>query len=210
MSKNGKVTGEAQLRRQVLDDFALSSGLPRLQRIVQHGNDPDSVRYTMHFDAGREVRIPSAACLFSQAQLNLRLAAAMNRTIVGCKPAEWRERVGTLVEYGMEIQEQPGERFIDTVAEWIDAYCDRASSDADGAPALRAPFYDEDGTLHLVATELAKYVRRELSEQVERSALYEALSDLGYERVAVNYRPKVGRRSTVSYYRAGPQSGNPQ
>ena len=189
-----------QLRKAVLADFSLAGGLPALERVVQHGEDPTTVRYTFHFEGGKEVRVPDAATLFSQAQLNQLFAVVLRRTMIGCKPVEWRERVNMLVENGLEVQERPGERFIDTVAEWVLAYADRASSDKDGAAALRAPFHFE-GDIYLVATELAKYVRREFSEQVKLTELRQALADLGFERLAVNCKQAGGSRTTVSYYR---------
>lgn len=190
----------AQLRTEILRDFSLACGLPALERVVQHGEDPTTVRYTFHFEGGREVRVPSAAVLFSQAQLNQLFAVVLRRTMIGCKPVEWRERVNMLVENGLEVQERPGERFIDTVAEWALAYADRASTDRDGAAALRAPFREDD-MLYLVATELAKYVRREFSEQVKLPELRTALADLGFERLAVKVKKSPGHRTTVSYYR---------
>lgn len=198
MSKTKKSPGE--LRAQVLSDFSLAGDLPALERVIQHGEDPSTVRYTFHFDQGREVRVPSAAVLFSQAQLNQLFAVVLRRTMIACKPADWRERVCALVEHAVEVTEQPGERFVDTVAEWVLAYSDRASNDRDGAAALRAPFIEE-GAVHLVATELAKYVRREFSEQVALPELRTALSDLGFERLAVNARKGTGHRTTISYYR---------
>jgi hypothetical protein len=193
-------TTDGDLRQQVLRDFSLAGGLPQLQRVVQHGEDPATVRYTFHFDQGREVRVPSAAVLFSQAQLNQLFAVVLRRTMITCKPGEWRERISVLVEHAVEVEERPGERFVDTVAEWVHTYADRATSDRDGAAALRAPFHEDD-VLYLAATELAKYVRREYSEQVKLAELREALADLGFDRVTVNYSPKKGPRSTVSYYR---------
>lgn len=193
-------TIDTGLRRQVLSDFALAGSLPAIESVIQHGEDPATVRYTFHFSGGREVRVPSAAVLFSQAQLNQLFAVVLRRTMTPCKASEWRERVGVLIEHGVEVVEQPGEKFTDTVAEWISTYADRASTDPAGAAALRAPFH-ENGALHVAATELAKYVRREYSEQVKLPELREALCDLGYERVAIHYRPKSGTRSTVSYYR---------
>ena len=92
---------DAQLRTEILSDFSLACGLPALERVVQHGEDPTTVRYTFHFEGGREVRVPSAAVLFSQAQLNQLFAVVLRRTMIGCKPVEWRERVNMLVENGL-------------------------------------------------------------------------------------------------------------
>lgn len=191
---------DEQLRRSVLRDFSLAAGLPGLERVVQHGDDPATVRYTFHFDTGREVRVPNPGVLFSQAQLNQLFAVVLRRTMTGCKPNEWRDRVGALVEHGLIVEERIGERFIDTVAEWCLAYADRASSDKEGAAALRAPIV-EGGVLYVVATELAKYVRREFSEQVKVDELRTALADLGFERTKLNARKSTGHRTTVSYYR---------
>lgn len=197
-------SADAQLREQVLRDFSVAGQLPELRRVVQHGQDPTTVRYTFHFvtDGGteREVRIPNAGTLLSRARFDELLLVVLRRTTLPCKPAEWRDRIAVLIEHAAEVEERPGERFIDTVAEWALAYADRASTDRDGAAALRAPFREDD-MLYLVATELAKYVRREFSEQVKLPELREALADLGFERLAVKVKKSPGHRTTVSYYR---------
>jgi hypothetical protein len=194
-------TTEAEQRRKICQDFALATGLPAVDRVVQHGTNAGNVRYTFHFTEGQEVRVRGAAILFSQAQLNQLFAEALRRTMTPLKAGDYREAVSFLIEQGMDLEEAPGERFMDTVAEWTLAYAERASTDKDGAAALRAPFRDDEDRLHVVATELAKYVRREFSEQVKLAELREALGDLGFERVAVHARSKGDARTTISYYR---------
>lgn len=192
------------LRAAVLRDFSVAGQLPELQRVVQHGEDPATVRYTFHFitDDGqaREVRVPNAATLLSRARFDELLLVVLRRATLPCKPAEWRDRIAVLIEHATDVEERPGERFCDTVAEWIGSYADRASTDRDGAAALRAPFREGE-MIYLVAAELTKYVRREYSEQVKRPEILEALADLGFERLAVNVKKGSGHRTTVSYYR---------
>ena len=68
------------------------------------------------------------------------------------------------------------------------------------AVARGLPFCD-GGLLHVAASGLARYIRREFSEQVRLTDLRQALADLGAERCNVSWTRRGGGRSSTSYYR---------
>lgn len=194
----------SDLRRQMLDQFAVRTGLPAIQRVVQHGTEPGTARYTFEFADGREVRVGGIDILWSRASLSKVLAVTIQTVVAPLKPADWMEAVGGLVQHAVDVEERPGETFQDAVEEWLAVYLNRATSDKDGAASMRAPFVS-DNEAHLHAETFAKHIRREYSEQIRLPELRQALVDLGFERTTVHYQTRAGtttKRSTASYYRA--------
>lgn len=193
-----------ELRRQMLDQFAAKTGLPALDRVVQHGTEPTTARYTFEFRDGREVRVGGIDILWSRTNLSKVLAVTIQTVVAPLKPADWTEAVGGLVQHAVDVEERPGETFQDAVEEWLAVYLGRASNDKDGAASMRVPFIHENEA-HLHAETFAKHIRREYSETIKLPELRQALVDLGFERTTVHYATKTGtttKRSTASYYRA--------
>jgi hypothetical protein len=188
------------LRAATLAAFATLLGLPPLARLGQRGRDPETARYTLTLADGRDVRIGTIRVLWSQTELARVLAVT-----VGCVPPVidrdgWRNAIAALVANAVEVDEAPGERFEDTVREWLLVYAEHAGGDREGAAPRGLPFCD-GGLLHVAASGLARFVRREFSEQVKLTELRQALADLGAERCNISYTKRDGNRSSTSYYR---------
>lgn len=187
-------------RAATLEAFATLLGLPPLARLAQRGRDPESARYTLELADGRSVRIGTIRVLWSQTELARVLAVTL-----GCVPPvldreSWRNAIGALIAHAVDVDEAPGERFEDAVREWLLVYAEHATGDREGAAPRGLPFCDDAGVLHVAANALARYIRREFSEQVKLTELRQALADLGFERCNVSYAKRGGRSST-SYYR---------
>lgn len=188
------------LRTATLDAFATLIGVPPLARLAQRGRDPETARYTLALRDGREVRIGTIRVLWSQTELARVLAVTL-----GCVPPvierdSWRTAIGALIAHAVDVDEAPGERFEDAVREWLLVYAEHASGDREGSAPRGMPFCD-GGVLHVAASGLARYIRREFSEQVKLSELRQALADLGAERCNVSWSRRGGGRSSTSYYR---------
>lgn len=193
-------------RQRALAAFASLVDLPPLARLTQRGRDPLNARYTLELADGRELRVGTIKTLWSQTEFYKVVAVTLGMVPYGVEQADWRKGIRALINHGTEVIETPGEAFEDTVRDWISAYAGHASSaDRDGAAASGAPFIEE-GLLHIHAGGLARFVRRELIEQVKLPELYQGLRDLGFERRVIHYvrdqRNSSTTRTTASYYRA--------
>lgn len=188
------------LRTEALAHLSGVLGVPEISRVIQRGRDPETARFTLAFKDGTEVRLGTIDNLWSQAKLAKILLVAIGVVPETVKASEWRTVLGGVARLCVDVEEITGEGFDDAVSEWLEAYLDTAGLDADrdGAARQGLPFRD-NGTLHLTATHLAKFVRREFSEQVASQQLRQALTDLGFERQTVNYS-RGKSRSTRSYY----------
>lgn len=188
----------AQLDREdALDYVVTKTGLTGLLAIRQRGTGADAT-YTLLFDTGEEIRVGDAGALLSQATLD-KLLFPTGRALPTIKRADWKAVTVAMLAI-REIIEVQGERFEDALAEWIEGYAAHATrTDRDGAIAARQPFI-EDGRLHIFASGLAKYIRREYSEQVREPELRQGLAELGYVWAKLNYRKPDGSRSSSGYY----------
>lgn len=188
-------------RTETLAMFATLSGLGGIDRLIQRGRDPQTARFSLQMTDGRVVHVGTIATLWSQSELGKACAVALGIVPKPIKASDWRSAIGALIAYATDVIETPGESFEDTVHDWVTRYSARVATtnDRDGAAAIGAPFVD-DGDLHISANELARYVRREYSEQVKLTELRQALTDLDFERVTVNYS-RGKKRSSTSYYR---------
>lgn len=186
-------------RQEALDHFSGMLGID-LRRIVQRGRDPETARYTFELQDGREVRIGTSKVLASQSEIARTLLAAAGVYPKRVKTGQWQDALHTLASVGaIDVEEVTGEAFEDAVREWVTRYAAGARhADRDGAAAQGLPFRD-NGDLHISATQLAKYVRREHHEPVALHPLRVALSDLGFERRTVVYT-HAAKRSSTSYY----------
>lgn len=189
-----------ELRAEALARFSRTTGAPEIKRIRQRGRDPETARFTLELADGPEVRVGTIKTLWSQVELAKALAVACGVVIQRLKPSDWQDVLAALIALAVDVEETPGERFEDTVLEWLGSYLAGAALEVDknGAAAQGLP-YREDGQVYVSANGLAKYVRREYAEQVKLPELRTALSDLGFERRTVMYQ-KSGRRSSTSYY----------
>lgn len=187
----------AQLdREEALAYIVGKTGLTGLLAIRQRGTE--NATYTLLFDTGEEIEVGDAGALLSQASLEKVLWPA-GRALPTIKRADWKAVTVAMLAI-REVIEVQGERFVDMLAEWVEGYAAHATrTDRDGAIAARQPFID-DGRLHIFASGLAKYIRREFSEQVKEGELRLGLSELGYEWERLNYRKPDGGRSTSGYY----------
>jgi len=192
-------------RAETLERFARVARLPPIARVVQRGRDPETARYTIHLTDGREVRVGNVEVLFSRAKLSKVLAVTIQKALAPIKAGDWADMINILVEAAVEVEETPGETYEETVRNWTRHYIDMgATSDRNGAAAQGSPFHD-DGHVHLTADGLARYIRREYSEQVKLHELRTALRDLGFERVTIHYvrgGKNTEKRSSTSYYQA--------
>lgn len=190
-------------RKATLQAFATLIDTPPIARLHQRGRSPETAQYTIEFADGRKVRVGTIMALWSQATLARVLAVSIGCVPPSIEPGDWRMAIAALIHHATDVEEAPGERFEDAVAEWLAAYSDGATSDREGAVAQGRPFTDEDGLLGISAQDFAKYVRREMHEQVKLHELRTALADLGFERVTLAFKTggKSSRRSTRSYYR---------
>jgi hypothetical protein len=201
-----------ETRHQALEAFGQLTGVTGISRLVQRGRDPQTARFTLELDDGREVRIGTIDNLWSQTQLAKVVAVTMSSVLMPCEAKDWRIAIGALIVHATDVEETPGETLEDAVADWLERYAGNATTDSDGAAATGAPFI-EDGHLHVNASDLAKYIRREYTEQIKLHDIRQALADLGYERRAVNYVRGTGnnaKRSSTSYYRTLLDDGSGQ
>jgi hypothetical protein len=198
MSENGK-------RAIATGEFARMLDLDPITRLTQRGRDPQTAVYALEFSDGQVVRIGTIKVLWSQTEVHKVLAVALGKVPYSVEQRVWRKGIRAMVNFGCDIIETPGESFEDTVRDWVATYAQGASTDRNGAAGAGMPFIEE-GKLHVQAQNFAKYVRRELLEQVKLSELYQALRDIGFERCNVNYvregRKMSLHRTTASYYRA--------
>lgn len=201
---------DAAQRIEALARFARLTGLPDIGRIVQRGRDHDTARYTVELVDGRQIRLGTIKAMWSQAEFSKVTFVALGIVPDRVKPAEWQAVLGGLAQSGgIDIEEVQGERFEDTVEEWLGRYLDTAAlaTDQDGAAAQGLPFREGDD-IYVSAGHLARFVRREFAEQVKLPELRTALTDLGYSRQTVMYK-RGRRRSSTSYYvRAVDAPGN--
>lgn len=191
-------------RTEALHDFGALTGVHDIARVIQRGRDPQTARFSFEMDDNTELRIGTIDNLWSQAQLGKVLAVTRGVVPMPCKPADWRAAIGNLIHFATDVEEHEGERFEDTVRDWLMAYSRRASTDREGAAAAGQPFLD-GADLYVSASDFAKYLRREYSETVKLHELRQALTDLGFERRTIMYvlgKGDTQRRSSTSYYRA--------
>jgi hypothetical protein len=192
------------LRADTLEAFAELTKIEDINRVVQRGRDPQTARYTFEFTDGREIRIGTINTLWSQTELGKVFAVTIGQVILPCKPNDWRTAIAALIAHATDVIETPDETYEATVLDWLKRYAAHATTDRDGAATNGAPYID-DARLHVSASDLARYVRREYSEQVKLHELRQALADLGFERVTIHYvRGTTDNpvRSSTSYYQA--------
>lgn len=175
-------------------------GLPPLAGIVQQGRDPQTARFVLLLTDGRKVRIGTQRTLRSQTEF-----AGVTMVALDCYPPtierrDWNDALFALLTFAKDVEEVSGEDFTDTVTDWLRAYAGRASADRNGAAAVGDPFRDGDH-IYVKAAGLARYARREYSEQVKLHELRQALRDLDGEQERVHARRSGGQRTTISYYR---------
>lgn len=187
-------------RARVLGAFAVLLGLPALAGLTQRGRDPETARFTLHFADGKSVRVGTIKALRSQTELAGVLAVAVDCYPPAIERPKWHDAISALLTHAKDVDETPGETFEASVAEWVSRYADRATADKNGAAPRGEPIRDGQ-MLFVTASGLARYVRREYSEQVKIHALRQALGDLGGERCNVSYNRSDGSRSSTSYYR---------
>jgi len=193
----------SEARAIALDAFATLLGLPQLAGLTQRGRDAETARFTLRFADGRQVRVGTIRTLRSQTELAGVLAVAVDCYPPPLERRDWHNAIGALLMHAKDVDEAPGETLEAAVAEWTLAYADRATCDRDGAALRGEPFRDAPAGRHLYVTAsgLARYIRREYSEQIKLQQLRQALVDLGGERTNVHYTKSGGARSTTSYYR---------
>lgn len=190
-----------EARAEALAHFSQETGAPPISRITQRGRDPETARFTFELTDGRSIRIGTIKVLWSQTELAKVIAVSCGVVIARVKPSEWQNTLAVLLNDCVDVEETEGESFEDTVTEWVTGYIGAVSSldvDQNTAAGQGSPFR-EDQALHVSAGQLAKYVRREFSEQVKLPELRTALGDLGFKRKTVMYT-KGGKRSSASYY----------
>jgi hypothetical protein len=192
-------------RDEALARFCHVAGIPQLTAITQRGRDPETARFTFHFADGQQVRIGTIKTLWSQAELAKVLAVTVGCVPEPVKAADWRTVLAVLIRDAVNIEEVTGEDFQDSVREWLERYLAGHGLEADhqGAAAHGLPHIHE-GELYVTASHLAKYIRREYSENVTLVQLRTALTDLGLQRQTVMFN-KAGKRSSTSYY-VGPEN----
>jgi hypothetical protein len=198
------MTDDRALALDAFNELIGVEGPNRITAIGQRGRDPQTARFTFTLGDGRTIRIGTIDTLWSQPQLGKVVAVTMSASLIPVEPKDWRISIAMLVRHVIEVEETPGESLEDAVSDWLGRYMGIASTDPDGAAATGAPFI-EDAYLHVNASDLARYIRREYTEQIRLNDLRQALADLGYERVTINYvrgEGKNRRRSSTSYYRA--------
>lgn len=190
----------SRLRELTLEKFAIALQLTPLQRLVQHGREPATATYTIEFADGASVRVGTIKTLWSQAELARVLAVTIGHVPPPLEAGDWRAVIGALINHATDVQDITGESFKDTVSEWLTDYLDTGALDADknGAAGQGLPFRD-NGHVHVSASHLAKYIRREHSESTTLPELRQALRDIGFERQTIFYQ-RAKRRASRSYY----------
>lgn len=197
----------SEIRQEALDLFAHYTGIEGLIRLVQRGRDPLTARFVFEMSDGARVRVGSIDKLWSQAEIGKSLAVAIGRVPLPVKTSEWRQLVAVLVRHATDIEEAPDQALADRLLDWLDQYITgAATTDRDGAVQRREPFV-EDGDLWVHAGHLARWVRREYSEQVSDVDVRGALADLGFAAARVTFN-ETGtgktRKRTTARYRRGP------
>jgi hypothetical protein len=196
-----QVTDDTDDREEVLARFSRATGIPSLTRVTQRGRDLDTARYTLHLDDGRQIRIGTLDRLWSRTEMAKLMLATCGIIVTRCKAADWQDAISVLIARGVDVEEITGEAFEDSVREWLDSYLAThpPSQDRAGAATQQLPFTEGD-QVHVAASHLAKYIRREYSENVQLRPLREALSDLGLQRQTIYYEKRSGKRTSASYY----------
>lgn len=190
-------------RELAASSFSQLLDIPLISRLIQRGRDPDLARYTLELADGQTIRIGTSKILWSQAELGRVLMVAIGCVPITVSTKDWRNAIRALIVNCTDVEETPDETFEATVTEWVRAYSTRATTDRDGAAPNGQPFTD-NGDLYITANSLAKYVRREYSEQLRLHDLRQALRDIGFEQATIHYARKTGKttkRSSTSYYR---------
>lgn len=193
---SGRSTSQEALLR-----FSRALGIPPISHIVKRGRDPDTARFTIVLEDHREIRVGTTKTFVSQAELGRVIFAAIDTYPEKVKSGDWHDLLRALgATCAITVEEVEGERFEDAVAEMLADYLDTTALGADkpGAAAQGLPFKD-NGHTYVSAQHLARYIRREHSEQIKTSELRQALTDLGYERETVMYQ-KAKKRCSRSYY----------
>lgn len=199
------MTDQPDPRTETLHDFADLTGLDEIRGLIQRGREDGTATFHFHFTDGRTVRVGGADTLYSQTKLNRVFAVSLGTPLRPMKPADFRGGVDALIRFATDVHETPDEGLAAQVRNWLDLYIDdAASTDRDGAAAQREPFTDNK-TLYVSADHLARWIRRQYSEQVKTSDVRQALAEIGFAVTKVSYDrgPRNNRRRTsASYYSA--------
>jgi hypothetical protein len=193
-------------RQRAAELFSILLEIPQISHLVQRGRDPEQARYTLVFADGRAVRIGTIKILWSQAEMGKVLAVTLGCVPLSVDAKDWRNAIRAIIVHCTDVEETPDETFEATVADWVRAYANRTatSRDREGAAPSGEPFLEE-GKLFITANSLAKFIRRDYSEQIKLYELRSALRDIGFQQETVHWRRATAGRaksksSSTSYY----------
>lgn len=177
--------------------------------ITYAGHERETTRYTFTFSDGRTLRLTDRK-LWSPVEFEREVTVKLRIPFQTGEHAKWRTAIKALLIHAAEEIVLEGEGFTDVVREWIGDYARHVLSvttpeSRAEAAAASAP-YVEDAKLNVHAGHLLRYIRREKEEKVQRGDLFQALRDLGFERITVGYTQRVNgsgstSRHSTSYYR---------
>lgn len=192
-------------RQQVLEAFGDLTKLPDIKRLLQRGRDPDTARFTLELQDGRNITIGNAETLFSRTRFTRLTAVTLGQVLPPIKPSDWHDAIGALIAHATDVHETPDEELAARLTDWLEQYLrGAATSDRDNAAAAREPFLD-NGHVYVHAEHLATWITSRYRERIKASDLRAALSDNDYQPQRVDYtisrRGNQRTRSTARYYR---------
>lgn len=176
-------------------------GGPEIRELVQDGQDPSTVTYTLVMASGDPVRLGPAGHLMSQDRFAEAFMVVTGHVLHKVKQNEWRDAVQALLIH-RQVRESPDDTPEGVVLEWLRRYLhERVTSDPDEAARSREPF-EKDGRVYVFGASFGTFVRSALRVRVDDPQVKDMLRHAGFERTQHGYKRRDESWTTASYYAA--------
>ena len=172
---------------------------PKFKELIQYSSDPDTARFVLVTEGGKEVKVGPYENLRNPRRLDAQIAPATGFVMDTVKDNEvWRDAIRALMSVRTVREEED-----EPVIEWVRRYIqDRLGMDADEAAPEGEPF-EADGYVYIKPESLTRFAKKVLAENPGRSHdVAVMLRQAGFEHRRVHHKGRTGdRRSTASYWR---------
>ena len=170
---------------------------PRFKELIQYSTEPDSARYVLITEDGKEINVGPYRNLRQPRRLDERLGPGAQFVMETIKDNDmWRDAVRTLIRT-VTIREEEDE----PVLEWVRRYTEDRLGGSREAAAVEGEPFDEGEWVYIKAENLARFAKRSLAENITRDDLYPLLKKAGFEAKRVHFTGRNGKETTASYWR---------
>lgn len=192
---------EAGERERRVDQLRHILRIP-IARWIQRSTEPGEETYSLVLADGRSIPIGSAEVVCSQTKFRQRVYAATGAYLTVPKN-RWADVCKALASIReVEELEESGRR--GKARGWLDAYLPDVAihRDEDWADAMRhsEPFVEE-GHIHVNVEHLQRFLRQTQGKSIPDRVIWDAMRELGFERVQRTARVLVGRKSSRPIFR---------